>query len=430
MSINKFITDMLNIDENLIESIDSVDKSDSLDLIVRLKKQNTVCPLCKKPVGINCYKKRVLKHSTLVGRKCNIVYMQRRYICTECEKTFAEHNPFTSESNNMTIETVINVLKDLKLTNETYSSVAKRFSLSVPQVIRIFDKHVSFTRKTLPEVLSIDEHYFPCSSYDSLYMCILMDFRDGTLIDVLPDRRKDYLTSYFSSIKNTTLDEKSHTSELSNVKYISIDLYDNYRDISSIYFPKAVICADSFHVLENLTRIFRTIRLRCRKNCKDENIQYLLSKFRFLFNHDQDLDNEAKYNKRFGRYMNYRQILNLIFERFPELKKAYDIKEEYIYFNSHCSSADAPKEINRMIQLFADSGIDEYVEFYNLLVNWRQEIINSFSIYHGKRINNSYIESRNRQIEKLLFNANGFTNFSRTRNRILYCLNRDSTYKI
>jgi transposase len=48
----------------------------------------------------------------------------------------------------------------------------------------------------------------------------------------------------------------------------------------------------------------------------------------------------------------------------------------------------------------------------------------------SKRINNSYIESRNNQIEKLFFNANGFMNFKRTRNRILYCLNKKDTYKL
>ena len=34
------------------------------------------------------------------------------------------------------------------------------------------------------------------------------------------------------------------------------------------------------------------------------------------------------------------------------------------------------------------------------------------------------------RIEKLISNANGFTNFKRTRNRILYCLNKNDTYKI
>ena len=33
-----------------------------------------------------------------------------------------------------------------------------------------------------------------------------------------------------------------------NVKYITMDLYDNYRDIAYHWLPNAVVCADSFHI--------------------------------------------------------------------------------------------------------------------------------------------------------------------------------------
>ena len=71
----------------------------------------------------------------------------------------------------------------------------------------------------------------------------------------------------------------------------------------------------------------------------------------------------------------------------------------------------------------------EYEEFHLLLVNWREEIINSFTIVEGKRINNSYMESKNRLVSRLIYNANGFKNFRRTRNRILFCLNPNDSFK-
>lgn len=40
------------------------------------------------------------------------------------------------------------------------------------------------------------------------------------------------------------------------------------------------------------------------------------------------------------------------------------------------------------------------------------------------------IEAKNRLIGILLFNANGYTNFKRSRNRIMYCLNKLDTFKI
>ena len=65
-----------------------------------------------------------------------------------------------------------------------------------------------------------------------------------------------------------------------------------------------------------------------------------------------------------------------------------------------------------------------------MLANWKKEIVNSFIIFDGKRINNSYIESRNKQIASLMYNANGLSNFKRTRNRLMYCINKNDSYSI
>lgn len=120
----------------------------------------------------------------------------------------------------------------------------------------------------------------------------------------------------------------------------------------------------------------------------------------------------------------------MLFQHFPELKVAYELKEYYINFNKTSTAAYAEKHIDDIIALFAGSWIEEYDEFYNLLCNWKQEILNSFTIVNGKRINNSYIESKNGQLEKLRRNANGFRNFERTRKRILYCLNPNETFTL
>ena len=54
----------------------------------------------------------------------------------------------------------------------------------------------------------------------------------------------------------------------------------------------------------------------------------------------------------------------------------------------------------------------------------------SFTRINGRRINNSYMESKNKEVGRLIFSANGFKNFKRARNRMLYCLNDDDIFKI
>ncbi|MGM9962860.1 MAG: ISL3 family transposase [Holdemanella porci] len=416
-----------------MQKIILVDHPDTTaELKIRLvPDQNISCPLCGSKVCIQGYIRKKLNHAILVNRKCIITYERRRYKCKSCCHTFCEANPFINTGESLTIETVVNVLKDLKYVNNTYTSVARRFNLSVAKVMHIFDKHVDIKRKTLPEVLSIDEHYFPSSDQDkSLYICVLMDFNTGIIVDVLPDRKKNCLFKYFSSIRSSTYDQTKRRSECDNVKFVSIDLYDTYKDVAQTFFPNAAICADPFHVIKHLNDSFNKVRIRCRKNTEDENIQYLLTQFKYIFKHNINIDNEAKYNKRFKRYLNYRDIMKILFERFPELETAYLLKEKYIKFNNESTIEDAYEKLKDVLQDFAKGNIPEYDEFYNMLVNWYDEIVNSFSLIKGRRINNSYIESRNNNIEHLMINAYGFRNFKRTRNRILYCLNKKDTYKI
>ncbi len=431
MSIDDFIIDLLNVDRNSIENLSVVNDKQCIKVYITLKKSTSIrCPYCGDEVNVLGYKNRTLKHSTFVNRKCMIVYHQRRYICKGCSVSFIEQDPFAKTGQSVTTETTINILATLKKTNFTYTDVAEMYNLSVTKVQRLFDNHVDIKRKPLPTVLSLDEHYFPQSDHDSIYICVLMDFSNGTLIDVLPDRKKDYLIYYFDDIKNKTKDNKTGLSELDNVKYVSIDLWDTYRDIAHHYFPKAVLCADSFHILDNLTKKFTIVRRRCRNSTNDKTMIYLIVKFKNIFNHGFKLDNDKRYNSRLGRYVNYRDIMNILFDRFPELKEAYYLKESYIDFNSTATIDNAKEKLAVQIELFGKSEIPEYLEFYNTLIDWRDEIVNSFNRYNGKRINNSYIESMNNKIERLLYNAKGYVNFKRARNRILYCLNKNDTYKM
>lgn len=429
---NKFITNILNVDDKDIDSLDCIDDSNgNLTLTIKLlRKESDVCPACDKPGRIHGYNTKKLNHSIFANRKCIIIFKQRRYKCVDCDLTFSESSPFAKRNGKITHETKINVLKDLKRTNVTYNQVAGRYNITATEVQRIFDKHVNIEPHALPEALSIDEHYFPNSDYDGLYMFIMMDFRTGELIDIYPDRKKSYLISKFSAIKNRTYNDKTHTSELSRVKYISMDLNDYYRQVCKLYFPNAIICADEFHVIKNLNDYFDNVRKRCRRNCDSDLYIYLLTKFECVLSVDADLDNIGKYNRKLGRYINYRGIRELIFEAFPDIRIAYELKEDYISFNRTATLNNAEIELEKLIEAFKNCSIKEYKAFSSLLINWEKEIVNSFIVIEGKRINNSFIESRNRQIGSLIYNANGLSNFKRTRNRIMYCINKNDTYSI
>lgn len=423
MPNHKFITDILNIEESLLEKCDSFSSGDDVSFIIRLLPHTSSCPQCSaSSIVSNGFYKKKLNHSTLNNRKCTILYDARRYICKNCGLSFSESNPFASPHSNLTTETISNVLIDLKDIHSTYTSVAKKHHISPTQAINIFDMYVDIPRKPLPTILSIDEFYFPNSDYDASYACLLLDFQSGTVLDVLPDRSKAYLHHYFQSFDKE---------ELCSVKFVSIDMYEPYKLISQFYFKNAFIGVDSFHVIKNITFQFNKIRIRIRNHSKDDDLIYLLSKFRnILFAKHINLDNKPKYNSKLKRYLNLRQILNLIFEKAPEMRIAYDLMHNYIYFNDNASPDNVHAWLEGLINELIESQIPEYVSIYKMLQNWKIEIINSFMHFNGHRISNGPIEAKNRQIDILKFNANGYANFKRARNRIMYCLNLDDNYRL
>lgn len=234
--------------------------------------------------------------------------------------------PFIESGSNISNLTILNVLKELKETSATFASVARHNSLSSTKVQEIFDAYVNIPRQPLTEILCIDEVYTETSTV-SKYSCLLLDFQKYRLLDVIQNRKKYTLLDYFGKIPKE---------ERSRVRYVIMDMYETYRTVVKLRFPKAKIAVDSFHILKNYTDSLDAIRLRIlRQFNKKDTEYYLLKKFNWLLMIDEPIENEARYNRRLKRYINYPQLLELILSISDELATAYHLKSEYLYMNRH-----------------------------------------------------------------------------------------------
>ena len=125
-------------------------------------------------------------------------------------------------------------------------------------------------------------------------------------------------------------------------------------------------------------------------------------------------------------------ILEKLLSFDDELKQAYSAKEEYLIFDQvtkdEVNDTDKRKELNDVIKRFKHTQVEESICVAETLSHWKEEILNSFIWVNGRRISNGPCEGKNNYIKKILFNANGMTNFQRARNRILYSQNKYETY--
>lgn len=445
------ILKFFNIEKNDIQNFCITRKPDGICIEITLNQKYHQCPICGHMTQkIKDYSERKIIHSVLSVCDCYIIYRARRYQCPHCKKTFLENNPFAFGSSRVSIATVSNILRDLKSPNETFTSVAKRYDLSVTTVINIFDEHVRISRRPLPECIGIDEVY-AFKTHDSQYVCVLVDITNQKIIDILPSRHKHELMNYFSLIPRE---------EREKVRYCSFDMWATYRIVASHVFPNVTCCVDHFHIIQELNRRVDSVRISSQKKYKtviddlgkkkkdgtiteEEKIKleeasrhyYVLKKFNWLLfstnNKIFSINAEKKYNQRLGGYYNYIDLLDYMLKADSNLDMASDLKDEVSRFYKKCTYENAKEKLEEIIIDFRNCPIENLSQFANTLTMWKQEIINSFIIVDkekNRKMNTAIVENRNKSIKLIKHASNGYLNWERFRNRILFTLNSDSTY--
>ena len=449
-----FVLQLFGLDDLDVQSIEYVRDGNDAIVDIVLTAFYTPCPHCgyDKPRILN-YVTKYIVHSELSDRACRIRYHARRYKCPVCGKTYYEPNPFVFKAQKISIKTVYNILEDLKNTNETFASVARRYYISPTTAASIFDHHVNVPRKTLPKCMCIDEVY-AFKSKESKYVCVLLDYTTQTPVDLLPSRRLQSLESYFMAIPRE---------ERKNVQVICSDMYKTYRTLTKRCLPNAIHAVDHFHVAAEINRKVDDVRIRIMKSMKkkDNNDEYyLLKKYNWMIYRTDDDDykptpdgkpgifdpnRERKFNKHFNRYLNYYEIRDMIWNMNPTLRDAWKLKDESVEFYRKATRETAPAMLNELINMFRSSKIPEMNQVGKTLKEWKKEILNSFTIVgveykvdnktghvevKQNHMSNALIENKNHLIKNVKHLSNGYNNWHRFRNRVMYIMDDNISYSM
>lgn len=331
MTINDFIIMTLNISADHVESFNPRKVDGVIYLDITLKPTHPECPYCGGNVVSKGFSEHRYNHLSYGGFPTVIVWKRRRYKCKDCGKSFSEENPFGPENFHQTYALLDDIAKALHSVNATYKDIGERYGVS-PTLIQLYmDSFVQAPRMRLPENLGIDEIYSKTlSKYGGSYLCVLVDNNGRQLNDILPNRSKNELSKYF---------EKIPQAERDNVKYVTIDMWDTYKNVCNKYLRNAEIAVDPFHVIEHLTKGFSRIRIDIMNQAaKNTPTYYLLKSWHRLLETDKiPLDNEPQYNGFFHQKMNRRELYEMTLNLNPDLKEAYELKEMYRDFNKKCS---------------------------------------------------------------------------------------------
>ena len=352
------------------------------------------------------------------GQEVNLIIHKRRFHCYKCNKIFTEAIDLTSKKGRISNAVKIEIRRDLLNYNLTIDYIAKKNHVSKYIVRKELEEATSTITdhlKNLPKVISFDE--FKADTEEGKYAFIINDPIHKKVLDILPNRKKEYLIQYF------TYTENRHS-----VEFVISDMYEPYLLVTTIMFPKAKYVVDRFHYTRYIMDALDKIRIRLQKGYSEKSKEYKLLKNKKNVSLLRKYGNDVDWWVEVERYKNGHMvkmlpsdILREIKGISDELKRGYELKELFLDIVNHAIYEEAEREILSWIELCKESGIEEFIEASGTIERWIEYIVNSFI---DKRYSNGFTEGINNKIKVIKRNGFGYKNFTFFRKRILYIFNK------
>jgi transposase len=244
-----------------------------------------------------------------------------------------------------------------------------------------------------PEVLGIDGVCVGRHKSKRSY-CLLTDIAEHRIVELLPKSTELELARFLKQVPHPE-----------RLKIVVIDMSLGFLTVVRKIFPWARVVIDAYHVLrmvnDAVTEVLKAIQENLdeagREALMHEGNRFLLLKRRFELTEEQ--------NEQLQRW----------FERVPELKQAYELKEEIYDIWRLSERTEAEKRYDTWLTKIPKEMQQAFKKFTGAVRRWRPYIFN----YFDSRVTNAYTESRNRDI-KTLQRLGRRTSFQVLRARLLY----------
>ena len=390
MLYSQFSEKLLGLQDVIITNVEDIENN--LNIYLKLERKTQSCIGCGTATNtVHDYRLQKIKDISAFHKTVILYLKKRRYRCPHCGKRFYETNTFLPRYHRMTSRLVAHVIDKLR-SEYSFSSVAKEVNLSVSTVIRIFD-YVSYSNKTLPTVLSIDE--FKGNTNGEKYQCILTDPVNKVVLDILPMRYDYYLTHYFKQFS---------PEQRQQVQYFVSDMWKPYFNAADVWFKNAKKIVDKYHWIRQVIWAFEAIRKQEQQKFSKSHRIYFKRSRSLLLKRFEFLSDEKK------------QQVNVMLYASTTLSSAYFLKEDFLKILNCKDRTTAKSAMADWIDNALSSDIPQFVKCAKTMLNWLDGILNSFEY----PITNSFTEGCNNKIKVLKRNAYGYRNFKRFRNRILH----------
>jgi len=337
----------------------------------------------------------ILRHLPVFGRPSYLRYRPRRYQCLACEgqPTTTQRLDWQDEGSPHTFAYDEHLL--LELVGTTIEDVSIKERIAYDAVLGALERRISaqvdWSAYSSLEVLGLDEIALKKGHRD--FVTIVTARLNGKrviILGVLPDREKGSLVAFLRSIPQR-LSETIHT--------VCCDMYEGFSEAVREELPAAGIVVDRFHVTRHYHQAADSLRQqelrRLKQELPPEEYQLLKGSMWAFRKLPADLRPEE------------RQVLRKLWKAAPQLKKAYDLRQQLTaIFEQPISKPTAQRKIQAWMRRVQKSGLKCFDEFLKTLEHWWEEITN----YFIHRANSGFVEGLNNKLKVLKRRCYGIFN--------------------
>jgi transposase len=379
-----------------------VDTSTTKEFVLTVSStlKGATCQQCGKVIDkFYGYGKEItLRHLPIFETSVWIKIKPKRYQCPDCDthptttqtcRWYDSKSPHTKAYEQW-------LLRDL--INSTLTDVSMKRGIGEAAVEGIINRHISQqvdwqSIQTIP-LLGIDEIALKKGHKDFVVIISAINAQgDKHLLAVLPDRKKDTVKAFLSSIP---------AAQKATIQRVCVDMYEGYSNAVYETLPDVIVIVDRFHVAKS----YRACADKARKETM-HTLNKTLS--------DQDTA-ELKgamwaFRKRWQDLSIQEQLILLtLFRHAPTLKDVYIFREELTtIFNSRLTKAQAVDRLNAWIAQVKAKELSCFNPFIKTLQKWMTEI----SHYFIQRQSSGFVEGLNNKIKVIKRRCYGIYNLGR-----------------
>ena len=165
-----------------------------------------------------------------------------------------------------------------------------------------------------------------------------------------------------------------------------MDMHEPFRQAVQICLPQAKVVVDKFHLIRHVNKAMDKVRSRLQGgNRRGKRRDLFRSRYTLLKGAERLADWE-------------KARLNRLFYCYPELKKAWVLKESFRMWYRETNRSRAEERPGLLLKdKIEDNSLPEFKELLHMLTNWRGEILN----YFDYRITNGFVEGENNCIKTI-----------------------------